>query len=232
MAYTLVGNCYIGTGSLPTPVAGYDAVDTNTGNKYSSNTSSTSWTLIGNVNQTQNGNLPLTGGTMTGAILGATGWAPLASPNFTSSAKRDSIDLATVNDLTDMQTAILSSVTPKITEAVASTTSAISVASKIAFGHGVLEFAGGGIPAVQTIPLPYYPGNVQAAESECIWMISVIRGYWPTGSATYNTYLRCKDTSNADVDPTSTRTFKMYTEVTNGTYNAVSIAYTIIGVKA
>ena len=86
MAYTLVGSRYIGTGSLPTPVAGYDAIDTSTGNQYVANTSSTAWVLVGNVNSLNLGMLPLTGGVMTGAITGATGWAPSDAANFPTKA--------------------------------------------------------------------------------------------------------------------------------------------------
>ena len=71
MSYVLTGTRYIGTGALPTPLAGYDAVDTSNGNLYAANTSATLWNLIGNVNQTNLGMLPLTGGVMQSSPLKA-----------------------------------------------------------------------------------------------------------------------------------------------------------------
>lgn len=208
MSYTLTGNCYIGWGSLPAPEVGYDAIDIDTGNKYSSNTSSTAWVLMGNVNEPNMGLLPLSGGAMTGAITGSTGCAPINTPDFVSSAKLDGLDLATINDLTDMRTTILDAVTPLINQAIASTTSSISVSSKIAFGHGTLTFPTG---TPQTIPLPYYPGNIQATEEECVWLVAPKNLYVPTGLSSGGTDVIYLFTSNgvqsSPVDPTTTRTF-------------------------
>ncbi len=176
MSYTLTGTRYIGTGSLPVPKAGYDAVDTTTGNLYMCNAIGTSWNLAGNVNNVNLGLLALTGGTMTGSITGATGWSPLDSPNFTSSAKLDGVNLATTSDLSTTSTTILNSIAPKITEAVASTTSAISVNANIAKAQGFLfpigttKIEG----ATDTIPLPVFPSSGVAADiTQCVWSVGI-----------------------------------------------------------
>lgn len=171
MAYVLTGTRYIGTGALPTPVAGYDAVDTTTGNRYDANTSATAWNLVGNVNQTNEGMLPLTGGTMTGAITGATGWAPLDSPNFTTSAKLGGLDLVTSTTLSTAITNVNNGISPKITSAVASLSAGISVNSSIAKAKGTLTPSSVG--ATITVPPPTYSDGTTANIADCVWSIGV-----------------------------------------------------------
>jgi hypothetical protein len=244
MAYTLVGNCYIGSGSLPTPVVGYDAIDTSTGDRYTSNTASAAWVLIGNVNNVQLGALPITGGTMTGAIAGASGWAPNAEPNFTTSAKLDGVDLATATDLSDMSTSILNSISPKITEAVASTSAGITVKSNIAIATGILYFPGGSWGPAQTIPLPVYPvTGITADEADCKWVVIPTMEIFEEGGsgAPYNSFKHFTnglDTSYATAqlqmafDPTSTRTmaYRHYNQI--GTVYSGRVLYMIIAVKS
>ena len=138
MSFTLTGTRYIGTGTLPTPVLGYDLVATDTGNFYVSNSTATAWVLVGSVNSPNLGMLPLTGGTMTGNVAGATGWAPNDSPNFTTTAKLNGVTLATSTDLPTTQTSVLNTIAPKISEAVAAVTSGITTASNIAIASGLL----------------------------------------------------------------------------------------------
>ena len=235
MAYTLVGSRYIGTGSLPTPVAGYDAIDTSTGNQYVANTSSTAWVLVGNVNSLNLGMLPLTGGVMTGAITGATGWAPSDAANFPTKAYINSIDIATTDKLATLKTEIMDSITPKITEAIASTTAAVGVNSKIAKRMGVLTFTPSTAytaPAVQTIPLPTYPSGEVAKETECVWCVFPIELTYATGNSG-----GMNESLHFTTDPTTSRTFSAYTYVWNGSpsdsiFQACKIGYMIIGVKA
>lgn len=234
MAYTLVGSRYIGTGSLPTPVAGYDAIDTSTGNQYVSNTSGTAWVLIGNVNTLNLGLLPVTGGVMTGAITGATGWAPDDAPNFATKAYINSIDIATTDQLASLETRIMDSISPTITEAIASTTAAVGVNSKVAKAMGVLTFVPATnytIPPVQTIPLPTYPSGEVAKETECVWMVSPIEISFAVGKAGPQ-----NQTLLYSTDPTTTRTFSAYTHVVTGSssdlvYQPAKIGYIIIGIK-
>ena len=229
MAYTLVGSRYIGTGSLPTPVAGYDAINTSTGNQYVSNSSSTAWVLVGNVNTLNLGLVPVTGAVMTGALTGATGWAPDDAANFATKAYIAGIDIATVDELAAQKTEIMDLITPKITEAIASTTAAVGVNSKIAKAMGVLTFTPANnyiAPAVQTIPLPTYPSGEIAHETECVWCVFPVEISFAVGYAGPE-----NQTLYYSVDPTTNRTFSAYTKV-NNVYQGTKIGYMIIGVKA
>lgn len=229
MSYVLTGSTYIGTGSLPTPVAGYSAIDTTTGNEYRANTSATAWNLVGNVNSTNLGLLPISGGAMTGAITGATGWAPLDSPDFTTSAKKGGLDLATTADLATTSNNILNSISPKITEAVAATSAGITVKANIAWAVGVLTFAAGASqPAAQTIPLPTYPDGTTAVQSDCKWVVAPIELGFGVGLAGPNNQV-----FQYSADPTTTRTFAAFTLDSNGLgYLQVKVMYFIIGVKS
>ena len=235
MAYTLVGSRYIGEGSLPTPVAGYDAIDTSTGDQYVSNSSSTAWVLVGNVNTLNLGLVPVTGAVMTGALTGATGWAPDDAANFATKAYIAGIDIATVDELAAQKTEIMDLITPKITEAIASTTAAVGVNSKIAKAMGVLTFTPANnyiAPAVQTIPLPTYPSGEIAHETECVWCVFPVEISFAVGNAGAQ-----NQTLFYSVDPTTTRTFSAYTHVVTGSpgdlvYQGAKIGYMIIGVKA
>lgn len=233
MAYSLVGNRYIGTGTLPPPVAGYQAQDTTTGNLYESNTAATAWVQIGNVNSANYGMLPLAGGTMTGAIAGASGWAPLDAPNFTTSAKLGGVDLATVTNLSDTSTTILNSISPKITEAVAGISSAITVKSNIARAVGTLTFT---TSATQTIPLPTYPDGTTAAEADCKWLAYFVGSNL---AGTFTTTWPCgRSDGNGDAglifsaDPTTTRTFNAIVKDRGGNLYPTIIGYFIEGIKA
>jgi len=235
MSYTLVGSRYIGTGSLPTPVAGYDAIDTTTGNQYVANTSGTAWVLVGNVNTLNLGLLPIAGGVMTGAITGATGWAPSDSPNFATKAYVAGKDVATTDELSALETRIMDSISPKITEAIASTTASVGVNSKIAKAEGILTFVssdGWSIPPVQTVPLPTYPSGEVAKETECVWLVSPIELKYSVGLD--RDYVQ---TFQYSTPPSVSRTFSAYSQIvgsgsSSGNIIGCKIGYMIIGVKA
>ena len=240
MSYNLTGTRYIGTGSLPVPAAGFDAIDTTTGNFYVCNAAGTVWNLVGNVNNVNLGLLPLTGGTMNGSITGATGWAPNDSPNFTSSAKLDGVNLATTSDLSTTSTTILNSIAPKITEAVASTTSNISTKANVAMSSGVLTFTAGfgtsdsTTNPPQVIPLPTYPDGTVAAESDCKWIVSLVK-YDGAPAAPSLRYTNGLATSwgNVDaniVDPMAVRTFNA-TLYNSSVGLPCKVGYLIIGVR-
>ena len=238
MAYTLTGARYIGTGSLPTPVLGYDAVDTSTGNLYAANSSATGWNLIGNVNYTNLGLLPLTGGTMTGNVAGPTGWAPNDSPNFTTTAKLGGLTLATQTDLANTSTSILNSIAPKITSAIASTSSSITVKNNVALGNGLLHFAAG-TQTAQTIPLPQYSDGTTAVETECKWLVGFLGSFAVATPSTLNVLWVCGryDPSGDQglvfsADPTTTRTFWGSVKTSDGSFGGGTFSYLIIGIKS
>ncbi len=235
MTYTLTGTRYIGSGTLPTPVAGYDLVDTSTGNFYVSNSSATAWVQIGNVNNPNLGMLPLTGGTMTGNVAGATGWAPIDSPNFTTTVKLNGLSLATQSDLSTTQTTVLNSIAPKISEAVAAVTTSITTAANIAMASGILTFNSA---VTQTVPLPTFSDGTTASESQCKWIVSLV-GF---GSAIPNVGFVTgipsgRSDANGDVsliwsaNPITTRTFFGFIQDGGGKIYPTDFSYLIIGTR-
>lgn len=171
----LVGCRYIQATDPGAVGAAYEWANTSTGNLYIRNTTDTAWVLIGNIDNASLGNVPITGATMTGALNGVTGWAPLDAPNFTTSTKLGGIDLATVNDLSAMETAIYNALDSKISSAISSSTATITVNSKIAklTGDGYKQYSDS--DQTFTIPLPTYPGSGEtAAEADCVWMASIV----------------------------------------------------------
>lgn len=233
MTFTLTGTRYIGSGTEPTPVLGYDLVNTVTGDFKVANTSATAWVAVGNVNNPNLGMLPLTGGTMTGAIGGASGWAPNNSPNFTTTAKLNGLTLATQSDLSTSQTTVLNTIAPKISEAVAAVTSGITTASNIAMASGLLSFTSA---ATQTIPLPTFSDGTSATEAQCKWMVGVVSSVstpstfatsWPCGRSDGNGDTGLIITAN----PATTRTFAVYLQDKGGNIYPVTVSYLIIGTR-
>ena len=94
---SLVGNRYIQANDPGAVGVGYQWLDTDTSLLYERNGSNTAWVQVYNTNQTNGGLLPQTGGSVTGAITGTTGWAPSDNPNFATAAKIAGQNIATVN---------------------------------------------------------------------------------------------------------------------------------------
>ena len=234
MSYTLTGTRYIGTGTLPAPVLGYDAVDTFTGNLYAANSSATGWNLIGNVNYVNYGLLPLTGGTVTGNVTGATGWAPNDSPDFTTTARLGGLTLATQADLQNTATSIMNSIASKITSAVSAISSSTGVRNSIAWNKGTHTFAAGFGGSQFTIPLPQYSDLTYAVETDCSWVVSVTKTgtpaspegiYFSDGSGT------SFGSPGTQVDPSTNRTFWCNT-IQSGSALGVDVSYLIIAVRS
>jgi len=233
MSFTLTGTRYIGTGTLPTPVLGYDLVATDTGNFYVSNSTATAWVLVGSVNSPNLGMLPLTGGTMTGNVAGATGWAPNDSPNFTTTAKLLGVPLATTTDLANTQTSVLNTIAPKISEAVAAVTTGITTAANIAMASGLLYFTSA---ATQTIPLPTFSDGTTCPEASCKWTVGLVSSSstpstfvtsWPCGRSDSNGDTSLIITAN----PLATRTFAAYFQDKGGNIYPATVSYLIIGTR-
>lgn len=179
----LYGNRYVQAGD-PSGQQGFIGVgsqwqDTTSGKLYERTSDNSAWKLIYVVDQDRGGLLPVTGGSVTGAILGTTGWAPVDSPNFNTSAKLGGVDLATVNYVNSIATGLSDSISAQINQAVASTVGNTQVNANIAKQKGTFTptlSAGLSMsvpPAFAAIPLPQYPnGGSQAQESECVWIAS------------------------------------------------------------
>ena len=130
----LIGNRYIQSTDPGEVGTGYQWLNTTTGNLYERNTTNTAWVLVGNVNLVTLGALMRTGGVMSGPITGVTGWAPMDSPDFTTVAKLSGVNLATVNDLTALQTALEARIKAEAQAAVATALGGVSGSQNIATG--------------------------------------------------------------------------------------------------
>jgi len=189
---TLVGNRYIqATPPAAPPTTGYQWLDTDTAILYERNAANDNWIQVYNTNQTNGGLLPQTGGSVTGAITGTTGWAPSDNPNFATSAKIAGQNVATVNYVNQQINSFNDVISAKVSQAIAASTSTSTANNNIAKNGIGLKLNGYFSPVsapvatqpanpntagvISTlIPLPSYPnGGGEAQESDCIWMASM-----------------------------------------------------------
>lgn len=223
----LVGNRWIQATDPGAVGFGYQWANSSSGILYERNTSNTGWVQIGNANSTNYGLLPLTGGAMTGAISGVTGWAPETSPDFNTSAKLEGVNLATTNDLSTLQTNLEDYVDAQVASAIASQGVTSEVSSNTAIQTGRLQ---GATPLTTiTIPLPVFSDGQSASPGQCKWIVTP--GYNITDGVTniYDVYYR-DATDAADVDPMAVRTFLAYMAygASRNNKQALGIHYMII----
>ena len=223
---SLIGFRYVQASDPGAVGAGYQWYNTSSGIVYERNTSNTGWVQIGNANSTNYGLLPLTGGAMTGAISGVTGWAPETSPDFNTSAKLEGVNLATTNDLSTLQTNLEDYVDAQVASALASQGVTSEVSSNTAIQTGTLK--GATATTAVTIPLPVFSDGQVASPAQCKWIVSVYDA--KTGDTADSYYLYFRDsTDSVAVDPTAVRTFCVYTAKSNRSLKvAAGIQYMII----
>ena len=186
---------------------------------YERNTTNTAWVPIGTLASNNYGLVPVTGATMTGNLSGVTGWAPLASPNFTTSAKRDGIDLVDANELASAIDGVESTIDSKVSEAISTVFSTTSISkNNIAAGSGLLTPAtpGGSI----SIPLPTYSDGSTASISDCSWSLSV-HSIPDQGNG-----LKLVNVTN-----TSGVTYTAYAQRDDGATSVVTLSYIIIAIR-
>ena len=223
----LVGNRYIQATEPGAVGFGYQWANSSSGILYERNTSNTGWVQIGNTNTTNYGLLPLTGGAMTGAISGVTGWAPETSPDFNTSAKLEGVNLATTNDLSTLQTNLEDYVDAQVASAIASQGVTSEVSSNTAIQTGRLQ---GATPLTTiTIPLPVFSDGQSASQGQCKWIVTPGYNITDGTSNIYDVYYR-DDTDAADVDPMAVRTFLAYMAygASRNNKQALGIHYMII----
>lgn len=179
----LVGNRYVSANDPGAVGAGYQWLNTTNGNLYERNTSNTAWVSQGNVNSALYGAAPISGFTSQGAINGATGLATLSASNF-QSLQLNSVNVATVNDLADAQTAILKAVDSKINSGLAGINSSSIYSTLFAFDEGIINHGG-------TVPLPSF-GDRTALPSEVVYIgadLWEMRNQF-TGDFTFDMYVQ------------------------------------------
>lgn len=222
----LVGNRYIQASDPGAVGFGYQWANSSSGILYERNITNTGWVAIGNANSTSYGLLPLTGGTMTGAIAGVSGWAPETSPDFNTSAKLEGVNLATTNDLSTLQTTLEDYVDQQVASALASQGVVSTITSDTAIQTGSL--IGATATTSVTIPLPTFPDGQQATEAQCKWIVAPYKGKTGDTADSFFIYYRDSTDSN-DADPSSVRTFCAYTAKSDRSLkSALGIVYFII----
>lgn len=154
---SLVGARYIQVDDpgMP-PTAGYEWYNPDTGELFIRDMGNTSWLPFGNVNDTRLGFVPQTGATMTGPLLGVTGWAPENAPDFHVSAKKEGIDLATKGDLSALRRELLARFNTITQEMLANVSTSSNTRSNVAVKTGITTSAA---DYDFTIPLPQYDGG-------------------------------------------------------------------------
>lgn len=234
---SLVGSIYTNPSSSDPGAVGYGYgwFQSDTGNMYWRNTTNTAWVLAGNTDQAYMGLLSRSGGTMTGAILGAHGLMPLAGGDFTAAPTILGNTIATVPYVDAQITAINATISTQIAQAIASIPG-LSVASKLAVGAGIATatISGGGGPTPKgtyTIPLPTYGDGTTATQAEVTGKYSAWIAAWGWGDSVVTS----ENSAYAlQENPADSRTF--VATYTNNSGVAVTpiilIGYYIIGVKS
>jgi len=190
------------------------------------NTANTAWTTIGNVDDPSFGSLLTSGGAVSAAITGNTGWAASDAHNFPTSASINSVSIATINDVTSRISALESSIVPLISSAIATYAGSLTFLSKIAVNTGVTKQAAWN--TVVTLPTNggfQYEGGTPVKESECKWIVERLgnsedsQWVWPTGLSgggqDYRAYFR-NTTDTADVIPNAVSSFLSYGKLDSG----------------
>jgi hypothetical protein len=168
---SLVGFRYCEASDPGAVGAGYQWYNTTTGIVYERDTGNNNWIAVGNSNLTNYGHLPTTGGAMSGAITGVTGWAPVSAPNFTSEAKLNGINLATVNDLASLQTSLESMISSLVSSEIASSSSTVSISNNLIVTWGTMAPATN-FGDTTTLPAPIFGDGIQATAAQCYAIVS------------------------------------------------------------
>ena len=233
----LAGNVYANPSSSdPGAVGfGYQWAQTDTGNWYYRNTSNTAWVFAFNSNQVNMGLLPLSGGTMTGAILGASGLMPTSGGDFSVAPTINGNTIATTAYVDTQIATVQASITTQIATAIAQIPG-LSVGSKIAIGAGraAMTMSGGGGPTptgTYTLPLPVYGDGTTAVQSEVNGRYYAWLANWSWGDEVVSSEVSAYDIKEQTAN---SRTF--IATYTNNSGVAVSptlyIGYIIIGIKS
>ena len=156
--------------------AGFEWYSPTTGDLFFRDTTNTTWNAFGNGDSPHLGLAPTTGYTSTGAINGVTGWAPQESPDFTTSAKLGGVDLATVNDLSDLQTTLEELIAAQIASGMAGLSASISLDNSLVFAFGTVADGA-------TVPLPSFSDR-QATASEVVAVVPCALHLGGVGSIT------------------------------------------------
>lgn len=123
---------------------------------YEWNTGTSQWIQIGNLGNSGYGLLSKAGGAVTGAITGPSGLAPIDAPNFSTSAKLNNVNLATVDDLSALETKINATIDSKISSSISTSQSSLTIGNNIKITREIVA-----IPTNTDyeIPPPFWTSN-------------------------------------------------------------------------
>jgi hypothetical protein len=246
---SLIGNRYVQAGDPGAVGVGYQWLDTDTSLLFERNGSNTAWVQVYNTNQANGGLLPQTGGSVTGAITGTTGWAPSDNANFATAAKIAGQNIATVNYVNQQVASFNDVISAKISQAIAASTTSTQTNNNIAKsgsgakGDGYFSPTGSpaasttgdaGVTALPIIPLPYYPDSGgEAQESDCIWIGSM--GLSASDRNQYNSKIVDNSVANKSwiniFYQYSSRTYKSYSYQGNDSTFGTNFTYTPMGMN-
>ena len=167
---SLIGFRYVQSTDPGAVGAGHQWENTTTGDIFERNSGNTAWTFLYNCNLANGGLVPKTGAVMSGPLTGVTGWAPNDSPNFTTTAKLNGVNLATTNDLTTLRDELVQLIKVDAQIAVANALGGLTGNQNVAIGSGNLVGATKASPI--TIPLPSFPDGIKATEAQFKWLVA------------------------------------------------------------
>ena len=229
MAAVLVGNTYIGISAEDPGSVGFGHfwAQSDTGNYYARDTGDASWVFIMNLDQLNGGMLPLSGGTMSGAILGAHGLMPLSGGDFTAAPTINGNEIATQAYVTTQINWVLTQINAVVAQSLASIPR--SMTNQIAVQAGVSPVLSNG--GTFTLPLPVYGDGTTASPAE----VAGKYGAWATYSTNYDGVVNLAQTaiSILEVSP-NTRTFQI-TSVNTQTgppATPYQIGYIIVAIRS
>lgn len=138
-------------------------------------TSNAAWSKIGNSDLPNLGNVPITGASMSGPLSGLTGVAAADAHDFPTSARKAGVELATMNDLSDMQSTLYSNMSEKIAEAIAGYAKSGSARETVAVSYGEIAVPlGHGDNYAVSISRPVYSDNSVSKDSEIKSLVAVM----------------------------------------------------------
>lgn len=162
-------NRYAQAGDPGAVGAGSEWVNTSTGDISVRNLSNTGWVLSGNLGQTTLGLVSRSGDTMTGPLVGVTGWAPLTAPDFQTSAKLNGLDLATQQYVNVQITALSNLINTKISETIVTVQRTFDLPANITVDKGETLYGAGSISdTTLTIPLPVFSDGSTATADQVL----------------------------------------------------------------
>ncbi len=205
----LVGHRYIQDTQPGTPPSGgYEWFDTSSGLLWIRNMANTSWVQVGDSGINYMGNVPVVGATMTGALVGVTGFAPNATPDFQGSAKRDGIELATKGDISSLRRELMAKFNQMSAEAMSALSGSSGSGHNIAIKTGFVEPTT--VAFSFQIPKPQYDGGTgdEAKRAEIL-----IHGIWPVELDIHDNAV---SGNNISIKATLTNDTTMIWSLTNG----------------